>query len=394
MSNAWGNAASSDAASSDSESSSTGSDAASSESSASTRDADRRCVGDTTTSSCVLDTTASNAVSLDVFQLALGFSTDGESVPTRTPSAPTHASTTASSVISGGSSGRERSRSPRQSVAGKVGEARSYAKPGADLNADTSPNLFRARPVAPTTVPVAVRGLSWWLVSMFNIIGKITAWEIPDRPMVHETCCSGSMGELLPQMYLPLWIRTLSGSDKKPSCQVFSASNFKPYCDHLFETMSDQAARSGKCAMHHNQVCYIQDDSDLDALTGGTPCQAWTSAREKTGDKSRTGSIASHPEWDTTFNEYFALVDSRNPKGGWLEQVPGFFHKPAFSRDTEMLLRGYRSPGDLFIAQLEGRGYSVAYVTQHAAIWGEPTRERHRMLLQHIYTPYIVSFKD
>jgi hypothetical protein len=246
-----------------------------------------------------------------------------------------------------------------------------------DKPAASMPQYSRPRPET-SVPPVFHKSVLWWAKSLYDIIGALVPWSTPTRPMSHRSFYSGQMGEVQTQVLFPMWVHTLSGCDSKVACRDFCSANYRLHCDHFYSSLADQAAREGPCAMHHSQICYEEGGVELDCWSGGSPCQAWTIARQKNANTKRTGPTGEHPHWSTTFVDWFVALDANQTKGGWYENVAGFFHKPAINRTTLELLKGHSTPGDLFVSMLQDRNYHVVVIKLNATIFSEVPRDRRR----------------
>lgn len=279
----------------------------------------------------------------------------------------------------------------------------------------------------PTFHPVARPGTAWWLDPLVDAIragssGHLLGKE-PVRPVAHASGCSGLFSELFaaqvslvtpPYQSLPmglcvwlgiqwglagsrpphsrfaspwLWagvhryytsssvccqalqmrLRTVSGSDSKPAAQAFFFSHFAREVGHYFRTLSGQA-HGGYC-LQHQRECSVRGGK-LDLLVTGTPCQAWTRLR----DKSKTAS-SDHEGWNTTFEDFFALLDGTPVAGGIAEQVMGFADTDNLS--SKAALKGHQAPYFLFVDELQRRGYRCATFRLNMDVWvTEPPRQR------------------
>jgi hypothetical protein len=271
----------------------------------------------------------------------------------------------------------DRSRSPLRPVAALASSSAAFPLIRVDLPAAAP---LTHKPCVPTKSLIFPAGMRWWADPLWHIFLHILGeWRVPKVPMQHESLCSGGLSEVVGIVNFPVWINTISGCDPKPTCQRLCIANCSDHCGHFFSTMMDTADRSGICAFHGYRTCTIQDTSPLDCLSACTPCQAWSSSRDKSKKtSSRTSGVAQHPEWKTTFIDFFVTLDARAPRGGWNEQVPGFFHACS-SPEMILILDGHSSPGELFLSKLHQRQYKTKVLKVRADVFGEPPRDRREL---------------
>lgn len=79
---------------------------------------------------------------------------------------------------------------------------------------------------------------------------------------------------------------------------------------------------------------------DVDGFIGGPPCQSWSVAGARRGDKDPRGAVL----WD-----YVSAIESRTPKFFVLENVPG------------MTSSSHRGPYRLLLTRLTDAGYNIAH---------------------------------
>ena len=213
-------------------------------------------------------------------------------------------------------------------------------------------------------------GTLWWFSSFFDIVYSKVTFVFPMRPMVHCSVYSGLLSEIEMSGDLGVWQRTIGACDVKAAAQAFAKHNHQASCEHYFVDVNQAITGIGICALHVGRYC-VAAKTTIDCLSGGAPCTAWASTRDKTKDGPRTGGVTAHPDFQHTFVKYFEFIDAHDVRGGYFEQVKGFAFKQA------SVPRGFASPMLLFIHILEERGYKVTVVSHNNnSIWCEVPRDR------------------
>jgi DNA (cytosine-5)-methyltransferase 1 len=128
----------------------------------------------------------------------------------------------------------------------------------------------------------------------------------------------------------------------------------------------------------------LTDQTDIDAIVGGPPCQAFSSAGKRQGFNDARGNV---------FLTFIDLICELRPKFAVIENVRGLLSAPLKHRPHEM--RGHQYPpltpeeqrgGALLhiTRQLKQAGYGISFNLYNAANFGSPQqRERVVILCSH-----------
>ena len=153
-------------------------------------------------------------------------------------------------------------------------------------------------------------------------------------------------------------------------CWLFVQDNFRSRCGCFFKLQSaftDGVGECWRCGGSHkiSPLCFC-----VDLLFDSGPCQPFSVYRNRRGHTDRTGSVANHPDLETTVFEWLAVVEKLKPKGGIKENVPAIASPCADCPDECESWSAY------IIKKLNSWGYAVWVVRLDNAWFIDSPRKR------------------
>lgn len=193
---------------------------------------------------------------------------------------------------------------------------------------------------------------------------------------ISSPCC-GLMGEAMACMIFQIKYKII-GSDLKNGSLQFCRRNYSADLLHFFRSRSDQKA-SQNCALHPRSLgCKAWKEMRPYVLVIGSPCQPFTTFRERTGKSRRTSETASdHPGHAVTFGELQEMLVVEQPHGMIGEQVDGFDKKDIVDPDTQQMV----SSLDLFVRTMLEFFAGISVIKVSPKVFVAQTRTRLAVVL-------------